>query len=298
MAYDPNQQQGGYPQQPYQQQYPPTQQGYPPTQQGYQQSQPSYPQSQPANYSQYTGAPAPYGAPAAGAGFDFAGMWKKLMLPGQVASICGILLAIAFFFSWYSVSYLGISVSFSGSTIANDAGGIAFLMWLIPLAGLALAGLPIAGALGKLPTQRVNMGVLIAAGVALLGEIIFLIKASATGTSATGGTSVTGLSYGPSFGFYLAVLLTLAAGGVYVYFNFMKKSAAPGMMGMPLGGQAPYQQPGAPYQQPGSQPYAQPGSQPYAQPGSQPYPPQYQQPQPPQYPGQYPGQQPPQYPGQ
>lgn len=283
MAYDPTQQTpqpGGYPQQPYQQ-YPPTQQGYPPTQQGYPPSQPVY-QSQPQpNYAQYTGSQpqAPYGAPvAAGAGFDFSAFMKKLALPGQVAAVCGLLLFISFFLNWYGVSYLGYSFNLTGSFIANNATFPAFLMWLVPLAGLALIALPITGALGKMPAKTVNMGVLGAAGAALLGEIIFLIKSSDAGTSSAGTTSLTGLSYGPSFGFYLAVLTTLAAGGVYLYFNFLKKPATPGMMGMPLAGQPPYQQPG-------SQPYGQP----YQQPGSQPYPPQY----PPQYPGQ-----PPQYPQQ
>jgi hypothetical protein len=249
--------------------------GYPkqPTQQPYKQAQPQQPQPT-----------APYGVPASmGAGFDFNAFVKQLKLHGQIAVACGVLLIIAFFLTWYSVTYFGaFNLSYSGPFIANHAGGPAFLMWLIPLAGLALAVFPIVGALGKMPGQAVNMAVLGAAGVALLCEIVFLIKASAVNRDTT--ISANGLDYGPSFGFYFAVLLTLAAGGVWSYFNFIKKPAMPGMMGMPLAGQPPYQQSGQ-VQQPGSQPYVQPGSPPYS--------PHAQYPQQPS-----PGQQPPQYPQQ
>jgi ABC-type transporter Mla MlaB component len=314
MAYDPNQQApqpGGYPQQPYQQQYPPTQQAYPQAQPNYAQSQPGYPQpqqgyqSQPATYAQYDSAQpqTPYGmpTPAAGAGFNFGAMWKNLMLPGQVASISGIVLFLSFFlFSWVGASFLGVTVATLTGAQSADTGGLALLLWLVPLAGIALVVLPILGALGKMVKQQVNLYVLISAGVALLCEIIFLIRVSTLLGQYSSEAAAAGVGIGPGFGFFLAVLATLAGGGVWGYFNFMKKPAMPGMMGMPMAGQQPYQQPGSqPYQQPGSQPYQQPGSQPYQQPGSQPYAqpgtqyPQQQYPQQQQYPGQYPGQQPP-----
>jgi hypothetical protein len=314
MVYDPNQQQGGYPQQPYQQQYPPTQQGYQQPQQGNQQSQPGYQQPQQATYAQYTGAPAPYGAPAASAGFDFNGFWKKLGQTGQVCLISGVVLFISLLLPWFSVSvssglssqsqsYNAFAVATNnGSASASGSSFLFTLVWLVILASIALIVLPILTALGKMNVRQGQMFTLIAAGVAVLVEIAYMIRAF-TILSGNDSASLAALgikaSAGPGFGFWLGLLATLAAGGVYVYFNVLKKPAMPGMMGMPLGGQPTYQQPGSqPYAQPGSQPYAQPGSQPYAQPGSQPYPPQYQQPQQQQYPGQYPGQQPPQYPGQ
>jgi hypothetical protein len=138
--------------------------------------------------------------------------------------------------------------------------------------------------------RQVQLFVLIAAGVALLLEVIFMFTAfgafpNETGSQTIAGTTVK-VSAGPSAGFWLGVLATLAVGGIYLYLNYLKK---PALAGMPMGG---YQQPG---QYPGSQPYQYPGSQPYQQPGQYPGSQPYQQP--PQYPGQYPGQQPPQYPG-
>ncbi len=320
MAYDPTQQvpqPGGYPQQPYQQpQYPPTQQAYPPTQQGYQQSQPGYPpsqpgypQQQPVTYTQYDSAPPPppYGAPAPGAGFDFNAFWKKLGMTGQVCAISGLVLFFSFLLPWFSASvtctgpFCGAFTSQSGSANAfsvashsdalQGASSFAFtLVWLVILASIALVVLPILGAMGKLVAKQAQLFILIASGAALLFEIIYMIAAfsAVKGGTETSGSTTISVSAGPGFGFWLGFLATLAAGGVYVYFNYLKKPAVPGMMGMPLAGQPPYSQPG-------SQPYAQPGSQPYQQPGSQPYPPQYPQQ---QYPGQYPGQQPPQYPQQ
>jgi hypothetical protein len=301
MAYDPTQQvpqPGGYPQQP---QYPPTQQaypqsqpGYPQAQQAYPQSQPGYPQPQPATYTQYDSGqpPAAYGAPAPmGGGFNFGALWKSLGLAGQVCTVSGALLLLDFLaFPWVNVIILG---GYSGARVGG-------YLWLVFLSAIGLMGFPILGATQKMKPQAATYGVLGSAGVALLMEIIFIIRyQSVLGDLGPQASNYISLS----FGFFLAVLLTLAAGGVYLYFNYIKKPAMPGMMGMPLAGQPPYGQPGsqpygqpgAPYGQPGSQPYGQPGA-PYGQPGS-PYPPQGQYP-PQQYPGQYPGQQPPQYPQQ
>ncbi len=278
MSYDPTQQV------PPPQGYPP-QQGYP--QQGYQQGYQSQPP--PATYAQYSGGPAPTGA---GGSFDFAAFWKKLALAGQVASIAGIVLLISYFLTWYSVSAnsaeLGAlgSASYNGSFIADNAGGIAFLMWLVPLGAIAIIAGSILGALGKLQPKHITYAILGGAGAALLGEIIFLIRSSDVTSGVTSEElKALGISAGPSFGFYLAVIATLAAGGVYAYFTFFKKPAAVG--GYPQ----PYQQP-ASYSQPNSYQqasYQQPGQYPSqgAYPGSQPYPPQQ---------GQYPGQPP--YPGQ
>jgi hypothetical protein len=291
MSYDPTQQvpppqgyppQGGYPQQGY-----PQQQGY--TQQGYPSPQPPAPQT----YQQYSGGPAPTSA-----GFDFNAFWKKLGLNGQVGLISGVVLFISLLLPWFSVSASSALSSSSASAnafaVANhsntgDVGTTGFvftLVWLVILASIALIALPILTALGKLNARQGQMFTLITAGVALLIEIIYMISAFSVLSSsdkasfATLGVSV---SVGPGFGFWIGLLATLAAGGVYLYFNYIKK---PAMVGMPVGSyQQPYQQPG---QYPGSQPYQQPGQ----YPGSQPYQP------PTQYPGQYPGQQPPQYPGQ
>lgn len=285
MSYDPTQQvppPQGYPPQGY-----PQQPGY--TQQGYPSPQPPAPQT----YQQYSGGPAPTGA-----GFDFNALWKNLGLTGQVCLISGVVLFISLLLPWFSAGtscsgdctgFSSVSFNFNGWAVATNNGSsvdassfIFTLVWLVILASIALIAIPIITALGKFNARQGQMFALIAAGVALLIEIIYMIRAfsilSGVNTSETSGNTTVSGSAGPGFGFWLGLLATLAAGGVYVYFNYMKKPA--------VGSYAqPYQQPG---QYPGSQPYQQPGQ----YPGSQPYQ------QPPQYPGQYPGQQPPQYPGQ
>jgi len=296
MSYDPTQQvpppqgyppQGGYPQQGY-----PQQQGY--TQQGYPSPQPPAPQT----YQQYSGGPAPTGA-----GFDFNAFWKNLGTTGQVASISGLVLFISFLIPWFSLAgtcsgslcggvtdksytYNAFSII---STVqpANASETYSFpLILVVILASFVLIALPIVGAMGKMVARQVQLFMLITAGVALLLEVIYMFTAfgafpKETGSQTFQDTTVK-FGAGPAFGFVIGLLATLAAGGVYVYFNYLKKPAV-GSYAQPY--QQPYQPPG---QYPGSQPY-QPPTQ---YPGSQPYQP------PTQYPGQYPGQQPPQYPGQ
>jgi hypothetical protein len=300
MSYDPTQQAaqpGGYPQQPYQQpQY--QQPQYPPTQQGYQQQ--GYPPPEPppaANYTQYNNPQqTPYAAPAAmGAGFDFQGLWKKLGMTGQICAGGGLVLFLSFILPWFSVSsscsgsfcsnVSNRSSSLSGFQTAGDGVGFGYsLLWLVLIISLALIALPIITALGKFAAQQGQMFILIAAGVAVLCEIVFMFTAfgaakSAGLGSATFGDTTVNYSSGPGFGFWLGFLATLAAGGVYVYFNYIAKKPMMGMIAQPLAAQQPYQQPGVQYPPQQGQYPPQQGQ----------YPPQQQQ----QYPGQYPGQQPP-----
>jgi hypothetical protein len=278
MSYDPTQQV------PPPQEYPPqggyTQQGYP-QQPGYPSAYPQQTPPTPPTYPQYSGGPAPTGA-----GFDFNAFWKKLGTTGQVCSIAGIVLFISLLLPWITVSVAGFgSASANGWSVATNGGGtdtgssfIFTMVWLVILASLALIVFPILSALGKLNARQGQMFVLIAAGVALVVEIIYMIRAfTLTQSTSDGLGTVFSVSVAPGFGFWVGLLATLAAGGIYIYYSRIKK---PAMGGMPVGGyQQPYEQ-----QYPGSQPY--PPQTPY--PGSQPY----------QQPGQYPGSQPPQYPGQ
>jgi hypothetical protein len=302
MSYDPTQQvppPQGYPPQPgYPQQPGYTQQGYP-QQPGY---PPPYPQQPPVpqTYPQYGTPPPPTGA-----GFDFNAFWKKLGTTGQVASISGLVLLIMLFIPWFSVAITcsgplcnssDKTYSYSGFAIVSSVAppnaneNYSFpLILLILVASLAFVILPIVGALGKMAARQVQLFMLIAAGIALLLEIIFMFTAfgafpNETGSQTFANTTVK-VSAGPSIGFWLGLLATLAAGGVYLYFGYLKK---PAVAGYP----PPYQQAA---QYPGSQPYPPPPT-PY--PGPQPYAPPTQYQQPPQYPAQYPGQQPPPYPGQ
>ncbi len=295
MSYDPTQQVP--PPQGYPPPYPP--QGYPqqpyPQPTGYTQQ---YAQPQPPTYPQYSGTPPG----AAGTGFDFATFWRKLGTTGQVCSIAGLVLFFLFFVPWFS-----LSASCSGSLCTTTSRTYSYnafaiigsvrpgnadetysfpLILVVILASLALIALPVLGALGKMVARQVQLFTLIAAGVALLLELIYMLTAfgsfpDETGSQTFQDTTVQ-VSAGPSVGFWLGLLATLAAGGVYVYLGYIKKPAVVGAYAQayPYPGSQPYQQPG---QYPGSQPYQQPGQ----YPGSQPY----------QQPTQYPGQHPPQYPG-
>lgn len=307
--------------------YDPTQQVPPPVPQGYPPQQ-NYPQQPPGSYPAYPPAPPPgpptyqqYAtppAPGTSAGFDLAVFWKKLGTTGQVCLIGGVVLFLSLLLDWYSES-----IGCSGPQCTDDAknflkayertangwgmanGGITLnigsasgaqsfnfpLLWLVILASLVLIVLPILAALGKLAAQQTQLFVLIASGLALLVEVIYMFAAFSSLsplkddiTRGNGSSSTTAsMATGPAFGFVLGLLATLAAGGIYIYLGYIKKPAAD-----------PY---ALPYQQVAQQ---YPGSQPYQPPTQyqQPYQPPTQYQQPPQYPGQYPGQQPPQYPGQ
>ncbi len=308
MSYDPTQQvppPQGYPPQPgypTQQVPPPPPAAYPqPYQQPYPTPQPPGPQT----YQQYATPPG-----QAGAGFDFNVFWGNLGRSGQVAVISGLVLLISLFIPWFSVvatcsgslctgsnkDYSYNAFAIIGSVQpgnANETFGFPLILVVI-LATLAILALPVVGALGKMVARQVQMFVVIAAGVALLVEIAFMFSAfgafpNETGSRTVGDTTAR-VSAGPAFGFWLGLLVTLVAGGVYVYFGYIKKPAVTGYGALPYGQTPPY---------PGSQPYPTPypGSQPYQPPTQYPSTPPYQPPtqyqQPPQYPGQ-----PPQYPGQ
>jgi hypothetical protein len=254
----------------------------------------------PSTYPQYNSAPS---VPT-GAGFDFNALWKNLGMQGRIGAISGLVLFIFCFVPWFSVnitctgsfcnysekSYPYNAFSIIGSVAPPNASeSFSFpLVMVVILASLVMIGLPIVAALGKMHARQVQLFMLITAGVALLVEVIYMFAAfgsfpNETGTQTALDTTVK-VSVGPAVGFVIGLLATLAAGGAYLYFGYIKK---PAVAGYPL----PYQQVA---QYPGSQP--QPYAPPTQYPGSQPYaPPTELQPPPP--PPLYPGSQPPQYPG-
>jgi hypothetical protein len=171
-----------------------------------------------------------------------------------------------------------------------------FPLFLVLVASLALIALPLLVAGGKMAAKQGQMFILLSAGVAVLIELIYMFAAFSSFSKTK--ANVDNLNQflqafkvnatliyatGPDFGFWIGFLATLAAGGAYFYFNYLKR---PALAGAPAGIYAqPLQYPGAPSYQPPpypGQPYGQsqyPGSQPYGQP------PQYPN-QPPPYPGQ------------
>ena len=172
-----------------------------------------------------------------------------------------------------------------------------FPLILVLIASIALMALPLMVAARKIAAKQGQMFILISAGGALLIEVIYMVAAFSSFSKTKANVddlnkfvqafkvdATFSYATGPSFGFWIGLLATLAAGGAYFYFNYLKK---PALVGAPAGVYA------QPLQYPGAQPYQQPPQYPgqsYGQPqypGSQPYG------QPPQYPGQ-----PPQYPRQ
>lgn len=179
-----------------------------------------------------------------------------------------------------------------------------FPLFLVLIASIALMALPLMVAARKMAAKQGQMFILASAGGALLIEVIYMVAAFSSFSKTKANVddlnkfvqafkvdATFSYATGPSFGFWIGLLATLAAGGAYFYFNYLKK---PALVGAPAGVYAqPLQYPGAqPYQQPPQYPgqsYGQPqypGSQPYGQPPQ--YPPSQ-----PQYPNQ-----PPQYPRQ
>ena len=180
----------GYPQQPNDpNQY---------SQQPYQQ-QPGYPQS-----------PTP-GTPNMGS-VNFAAITAQENRAYLIAGVGGLIAFLGYFILpyWgysYSLATLG---SYSGSFTGSQFGSWLFLSML---GGLVAAVVAVIEALGisAVPqlTPQLASRILLGSGVAsALGIVIFLLQYN---SSLSGlGTVGSGVSYGLSFGFYLAVLATIA----------------------------------------------------------------------------------------
>jgi hypothetical protein len=234
----------------------------------------------------------------------------KLGRTEQVLAGGGILLFIVGFFPWFSASVTGFGVTYSGSANAWAAPS-GFIDWfpiLLLLAYAVVLALPAFGVAVSIPalagaTNRAFIGLVLSAFALLLFAIQGL-----TYPSLPGGISG---SAGPSWGYYIALLIVIAA-GVQSYLGFTRSGGSLAHVGAALKartqqpaaqpGQAPYGQEQAPYGQPAQQPpYGQAPQQPpygqqpdYGQPpafGQQQQPPTPQDPQQPYY-----GEQPPQPP--
>jgi hypothetical protein len=251
---------------------------------------------------------------------------NKLGRTEQVLAGAGILLFIVSFFPWFSVS---VNLGIDGGNVSDSANGWStpsgFNDWfpiLLLLAYAVVLALPAFGVAVNVPflatpTNRAFVGLVLSA----LAVLLFAVQ-GLTYPSLPAGF---GGSAGPSWGYYIALVIALAA-GVQSYLGFTKSGGSLAEVGAalkartqtapqqdpPTYGQAPYGQAQPPYGNgtaAGAQPpYAQPqppqapygqqpgyGQQPvYGQPPQQPYaPPGQSQQQAPQDPQQPYGQQPP-----
>jgi hypothetical protein len=298
MGYDPTQQ------------VPPPQ-GYSPPTYGVSQQptyvQPPMPQAYtppppaPATYTQYSSAPP---APTAAAGSDFAAFWRRLGLAGQTAGVGGLVLFICFIFPWItSPNFANLedtsTDTHSGFGAASNGARVFFTgksatlfpqLWLVFLGALALVALAWLIGQHRISSRLATLSIIAISGLSFLLELCLVIQTSSLQDSLHNPEKT---YYGTEWGFWLAVLTTLAVLGLAIFALVQERKAL-----NPLAAN-PYQQPagysGAPPIYQGSQPAAYPLPQAYPVPQAPTYqypsapPPAYpapNQPPPPPYPGQ------------
>ena len=194
---------------------------------------------------------------------------QKLGRTEQVLAGAGIVLFIVGFFPWFSASVTGFGVTYSGHANAwsSPSGFIDWFPILLLLAYAVVLALPAFGVAVNIPvlageTNRAFVGLVLSAFALLLFAIQGLTYPSLP-------DDISG-SAGPSWGYYIALLVVIAA-GVQSYLGFTRSGGSLARVGEALKARTqPASQPGAaPYgQQPGQPPYGQ--QQAYGQPPQQP----------------------------
>ena len=144
---------------------------------------------------------------AAGNFIDELSNGDKAILGGSLVVL------IAMFLPWYSASYAGFSDSVNGF---HRWGLLTFVGWLVVL-GLWLLRGPLSGQF-SLPKWGVadSMLFMILGGVEVLGAVLYWID----GSSSVGSLNAFGVSTGPSFGLFIALVGGLATAGG----GFLKQS--------------------------------------------------------------------------
>ena len=205
---------------------------------------------------------------------------QKLGRVERVLAAAGIVLFIVGFFPWFSVSVnAGLGVSYSGHANAwsSPSGFIDWFPILLLLAYAVVLALPAFGVAVNIPalasaTNRAFVGLALSAFALLL----FALQ----GLTYPGVPSGFPGSAGPSWGYYIALLVVIAS-GVQSYLGFTKAGGSLAHVGAALkartqpaaqSGASPYgqQQAQPPYgQPPQQQAYGQPPA--FGQPPQQPY---------------------------
>lgn len=141
-----------------------------------------------------------------------------------------LVILISMFLPWYSASYAGFSDSVDGF---HRWGLLTLLGWLFVLAYWLLRG-PLSGQF-SLPKWGIGDGMvfMIAGGVEVLGAILYWID----GSSSVGNLNAFGVSTGPSFGLFIALVggLATVAGG-YLKQSEPEKPVTAGGPSSPPGG--------------------------------------------------------------
>jgi hypothetical protein len=208
---------------------------------------------------------------------------RKLGRTEQVLAGAGIVLFIVSFFPWFSASVnAGFGITYSGHADAWSSPS-GFLDWfpvLLLLAYAVVLALPAFGVAVNIPalasaTNRAFAGLALSAFALLLFAIQGLTYPSLPG-------DISG-SAGPSWGYYIALLVVIAS-GAQSYLAFTRSGGSLAHVGAALKARTqPAQQSGpAPYgydQQQAQPPYGAGVQPPYGQPAQQPQPPYGQPPQ-------------------
>jgi hypothetical protein len=139
-------------------------------------------------------------------------MFNSLSMGRKILLIAGVVGFIVSFFPWANTSYGSAVPGYSTSASVSESGwhGLGFIsvllfvvaaLWvLLPMLGVSLRGM-----LASLPPNLTEARLVMGAGVlALLCTLIFMF------TDNPAGVSGSGFSHGPSWGAYLAVLVSLA----------------------------------------------------------------------------------------
>jgi len=189
---------------------------------------------------------------------------SKLGRTERVLSAAGILLFIVSFFPWFSASLdLGVAGTYSVSRNgwSNPSGfNDWFPVLLLLVYGVVLAlpafGVAINAPLLANPTNRAFIGLVLSAFAVLLFAIQGLAYPGASDIGAT--------SAGPSWGYYIALLIALAA-GVQSYLGFTQQGGSFANVGAAFKARTQAVQAQQPPVQPGHPPYGGQPQQPYQQ---------------------------------
>jgi len=140
-------------------------------------------------------------------------MWSNLTRGRQIALAAAVVGVIVSFLPWYSASasYLGQSVS-SSVNGWSSWGYLAILGFIVAavVVLLPLFGRSVRGIIPSLPPTMTDARLVMGAGgVALVGALLYLLTANKDSVN------VPGVSVGPSFGVYIALVCgaAIAAGG-------------------------------------------------------------------------------------
>jgi hypothetical protein len=194
--------------------------------------------AQSASGSDSEPAPSEIGAgPVPSAGLSASQFWRTLSLSGQITGIAGILLLIFFFLPWFYTPDFTAAPAGSRDAIPtvshsgwHAAGGVKVFsilpalnlfphLWCVLLGALALIAIAILLGFQRLRPRPAALLITLISLISLLIEFFFLLQVNAIEGAVQSrlNNAVNQSLYGTSWGFWLAVIVTIAELGVGFY---------------------------------------------------------------------------------